>query len=491
MAEKLDVALLAKEEDAPGVPRISGMSQISFPGLKVSSKQILEEDNKAWRMPQRIRTVNQMATYHAIAAALNFYITNIARTPYEFVGEADFTPEEKERVNFTKSVFEDMDTSFFNVLRNQLSYLKYGFAINEKVYKRRLKGKSKYNDGLIGIADLPVINQSTLSGWVFSEDGRKLLGIEQSTANLQYGARYTAVKSTINIPIEKLAILSSSPQNENPEGVSLLRGAYESWRKAVEIENQEIIGVARDLGGLLVLKAPAAYLDPNASESIKTAGDEMRKVLRNVSTGEQQGMLLPSDRDDNKGEMFSAELLSSAGSKNYDTTDILNRIDSRMLVAMAADVVNVGTGSTGSLALVEGKTELAEMSLEYRHREIEDLYNNNIIPQLYQMNGWDPTRAAKLKFGNISKFSLDSLSKYIQRVSATGGIEKDRQFYNLTRTSIGLDPFPDDEPVHEDETGQDTSRSGDGLASATGGLNGTSDKAPGKDQSSSNNENGE
>ena len=39
MAEQLDVAILAKDPDAPGMPRIAGMSEIGTPGLKVIGKQ--------------------------------------------------------------------------------------------------------------------------------------------------------------------------------------------------------------------------------------------------------------------------------------------------------------------------------------------------------------------------------------------------------------------------------------------------------------------
>ena len=56
------------------------------------------------------------------------------------------------------------------------TYLDYGFAIHEKVFRRRLKANgSKFNDSIIGWRKLPVRSQSTISNWLFSDDGRELL----------------------------------------------------------------------------------------------------------------------------------------------------------------------------------------------------------------------------------------------------------------------------------------------------------------------------
>ena len=315
MAEQLDVAILAKDPDAPGIPRISGMSEIGTPGLKVVGKQILEEPDKAFRMPNRIKTVQQMSTDATIAAALQFYTVMLARVPYKIVPPVGATPKQKEQAKFIASCFDDMDSSMFSTIVSILSYLRYGFSVHEKVYKVRRKGKSKYDDGLVGLAGLKPRAQSTLYGWEFSEDGREITAFIQTANNIQYGDRYSNLavfKQPTPIPREKFLLFSSCPENGNPEGTSILRGAYTSWKKKCEIEDQEVIGISRDLGGLLKLTVPAAYLDPNADAGKKAAADEFKRVLRNVSTGEQSGILLPSDKDEvTKGDLFGAELLTS------------------------------------------------------------------------------------------------------------------------------------------------------------------------------------
>jgi len=478
MTEALNDSLLQRDPDSAGAPRIGGMSEVGYVGTKVISKQILEEESREWRMPRRVSTVNQMAKYHAIAAALQFYTVMLARTPYQITVGAEATDAEKERAKFVQTCLNDMDDSFFSTLVSALSYLRYGFSIHEKQYKRRVKGKSKYKDGLIGLAGLKPRSQSTISGWLYSEDGRTLKGVEQSTENMEYGARYAVLGTKIEIPREKIAIFSCSPMNSNPEGTSLLRGAYDAWRKAIEIENSELLGIAKDLGGIFKMGIPAAYLDPNADAGKKAVADEFKKVLRNISQGEQSGILLPSDSDETtKKELFTADIMQSQSGKSYDTVDILNRVDSRILLALSADILNVGNGASGSLSLVEGKSELVEMGLEYRLQEIADVFNKDVIPQLYEMNGWDTAGCAKMVFGNISKPSLDSISKFLQRTGATNTIEIDRELLNYSRGALGLAPKPDDEEPNLPEPA--TSRSGDGLVEGMGNGTGKSNGSSG------------
>lgn len=488
----LDEKLLKPDQDAPGAPRIAAMSQVGYTGLKVTSKQILEEADRNWRMPQRIKTADEMCKDASIAGALFVYTAMLSRVPYKIVPPVGATPEEKERAKFVESCLKDMDTPWFEVMSSVLTSLKYGFSILEKQYKRRTKDKSAYNDGLIGVKGLFPRSQATISGWIYSEDGRTLEGVEQSLSNLEYPSRLNSViGSTVEIPADKLMIFSTNKINNNVEGSPILKNAYTAWRMKRMIEDEEVKGVARDLNGLFKITMPAAYMDPNADSGKKNVFEEFKRVVRNISVGEQSGLILPSDVDpDSKKELFTAALLSSAGAKAFDTTEIISRWDNRIMISLFADVLNVGNDGNGSGSLVEGKTELIEVGIEYRLKEIASVVQAQLIKQLYQMNGWNTGRICEFQFDTVSKPTLDSISKAVQRILAVSGVERDRAFLNMTREAFGLEPFPDDEPVHEDELGETTSRSGDGM---TEGMSNGTGKSNGKsgDSSAGNKENAE
>ena len=458
--------LLGADPDANGPPRIGGMSETGFSGLRVFSKQILEERDARWRMPERVHTVDEMMTDGYISAAINFYISMLSQVSWTPKAPVGASKKGVERAKFVATCMNDMSHSWSSFITSLLSCQKYGWSLHEIVYKRRLKGKSKYDDGLKGWAKLPSRSQTTLYGWEFSEDGRDLTGFWQSLQGIQYSVNMQSVGLPKLIPREKFLLFRTNPQNDNPEGAPPLKAAYFAWRMKREIENQELLGASRDLSGLFHIQMPAAYMDPNASADKRAVYEEYKKVLRNVAKGEQQGIITPSDVDpETKQALFKAELMQSAGSSGYDTNAIIQRYASQMLVSLFADLLQMGAGSTGSFALSDNKREVIEFALKARLNEIKDVFDFHLIPQLFQMNEWELTELPTMEYGEINPIDLESLSKAVQRYAATGSIEIDRNVLNITRTSIGCDPLPEDEPPNEEYLPEKTSRSGEGMAS--------------------------
>jgi len=491
LAEALKQSQLKPDADAPGAPRISGMSQVGYTGLKVIQKHILEEADTAWRMPTRIKTIDEMQKDAAIASALQFYTVMLAKVPWTVKPPKGATPRQVERAKAIATMQDDMEHSWFSFVVSLLSSITYGFSIHEKVYKRRLKGNSKFNDGLIGWKSFPSRAQSTLSGWEFSEDGRKLTAFLQSLQNIQYAERYTNLSPTgqpIRIPREKFLLFRTSPVNDNPEGKSSLKAAYVAWRYKKTIEEQEMIGLGRELSGLFNMGIPARYMSPDASVADKAIYEEFKRVVRNVAVGEQSGIISPSDCDpETKSKMFTVDLLSSSGSSNYDTNKIIQRYTSQCLVALFSDLLQLGNDATGSFALAGAKADIIEYALEFRLKEIRDVLNFDLIPQTFAMNGWDDTDYPTFEFGSLGTPDLETISKFLQRTAATGSIEVDRELLNYSRGVLGLEPKPDDEPPNvPDKT---TSRSGDSMNTPSGGMNGTGNKVATGDNSTNNSDN--
>lgn len=492
MADTLDQTLLSPDANAALPPRMR-MSELGISGLKVLSNTIVEETDRAWRMPNRLATIDDMMKDEYIAAAIQFYTVMLSRVPFSIVPPKNATPTQKERANFVATCFEDMDDSMFSTMGSILSHMKYGFSALEIVLKRRTANTSRYEDGLVGIAALSPRAQATLGHWIYSEDGRKLLAVEQWLQNLQYGERYinlpTAQNGKITIPAEKLLLFTTSAQNNNPEGSPILKNAYKAFRYKKEIEKSELIGLARDLSGLVKMKAPAQYFSESASPAEKAIYEDLKRNLRNIARGEQEGVLIPSNLDpETKGTMFELELLTSTGAKSYDTSAIINRINGSIMIALFTDILNIGNNGAGSFAMVEGKKGLVEFGLEYRLQEIADVFNKRLIPMLFKYNQWDDKELPKLKFGKVSEIDLETLSKAGQRLGATGLIEADREMLNILRVSMGASPKADDEMPMEEFMNKPTTRAGDGMSegmpNGTGNSNGS-----GGDTSVSNNEN--
>ena len=120
------------------------------------------------------------------------------------------------------------------------------FPVTILVLRRRLKRKgSKYNDGYVGIHSLPIRAQNTvISGWKYSEDGRELVAVKQMIPSPLYDR---LVISGIEIHRKKFLLFNTDTHKGNPVGNSPFKACYIPWCYRVDIEERESVGIGRDL----------------------------------------------------------------------------------------------------------------------------------------------------------------------------------------------------------------------------------------------------
>jgi len=480
----LNTSLLTQDAEAPASPRIA-LGEQGYPGLRVALGSIVEESNRKLRMPYLVREINEMKKDSAVAAALSFYKTMLGRVKWNVKAPVGADDTLIERTAFIRTCMNDMEHSWFDFISSLMSVIDYGWCVNEKVYKRRTKKTSKYNDNLVGWKSLPVRAQSSWYKWKFTDDGRYLTHFVQDLNALNQSGQYNNLAkdgSVINIPREKFLLFRTSPENGNIEGTPALKSAWVAWRYKKEIETQEMLGIGRDLGGLLTIGIPAAYMSPDASPAHKAVYEDYKKAVRNVAVGEQSGIIIPSDCDEtSKKELFSVKLLTSDGGKSYNTSDIIQRYTSNILVCLFADLLQLGNNSTGSFALAGSKENIVTYALDYRLREIKNVLDNDLIKQTFEMNQWDTSVLPEFVYEPLDAISLDELGKYVQRVGAVGMIESNRDVLNIVRTAMGADPFPESDEPHEEYMKDATSRASEGMQSGmpsgTGDATGSSGNA--------------
>lgn len=216
-----------------------------------------------------------------------------------------------------------------------------------------------------------------------------------------------------------------------------------------------------------------------------------QRMMANAHQAKQSGFILPLIRDENGNRMFEFDIKSITGQKSNDTNEIISRYTSEILVCLFADMLALGNTGSGSFSLSESKMSIVEMGIQAKLDEIKSQLNHDLIPQLFELNGWSTEVLPYFDYGEISKESMEELSKYFQRTAAVGLIPKTPEVVNHVLAKGGFD-YRVDESMSNEELATilspDTSRSGDGLASASGGLNGTGNDAGQQDNSVSNNE---
>lgn len=473
------------------------MGEQGYLGLRICNDMIYEEAREELRWPRSVQTYYEMANDATIASALSLFEMMISRVKWTVKVPKDASPELQKRAKFVEQCMHDMDHSWFSFIKEVTSCFTYGFSVHEKVFRRRLtKNGSRYNDGLIGIKKLPIRSQTTISKFLFDENGRELKYVVQDLGLVPDASRYAGLlqknpNGELKLTREKFLLFRTDVARDNPEGKSPLSKVYVSWRYMQEIKEQEAIGITRDLAGMPTLYIPPRYMSADATPEEKEVYEYYKRVIRNIQMNEQSGLILPQMFDpESRQPLFKFELMGTQGGKSYDTNQIIQRYANEILQALFADLLKLGQDNVGSYSLADSKSSIMAMAIEARLKEIQDVLNMDLMRQLFEVNGWPVDELPEFAYGDLDEIDIDKFSQAIQRIKSNGLITPTAGNVNYIAEVLGL-PDRVEEGMAQEELkellGDPTSRSGDGMSKGSG--NGTSDQPASRDNSTSNKEN--
>jgi hypothetical protein len=406
------------------VPNGGPLEILGSSGLKRAAGIIDEEFLPALRGRKAVKVYQEMSLNDPTVGAMLFSITQLLRQIEWRVEAADNTPDATEAKDFVDECMNDMSHTWDDMISDILTCLVYGWSWHEIVYKKRIgpwekdpKKRSKFSDGKIGWRKISIRSQETLLRWVFDDDGGIRAMVQLAPPSYQ----------TVVIPIERSLLFRTDNAKGNPEGVSLLRRAYRPWFFKKRLEEFEAIGVERDLAGLPVAKVPASYMDAPEGSRERKVFDAYKKMVSNVRRDEHEGLVLPNQYDRNtKQPLFEFELMSSGGSRTFDTNSIIQRYEQRILMTVLADFILVGHEGTGSYSLHVDKTGIFRSALNTMAQMVADTFNRYAIPRLFDLNGWRPESLPKIVPANVDPPDITQLSSFM---AAMGG--------------LGMEWFPD------------------------------------------------
>lgn len=409
----------------PGyVAKAGGISfdEIGTSGLRQFGGYVLEEWLTKIQGRRAAWVWREMMDNSPIVGAILFAIEWLARgVPYRVE-----PGNSKDAAEFVEQCMHDMSAPWGDTVSEALSMLPYGWSYHEIVYKRRQglqerhatppsqtvgiesdlsentsnPASSKYDDGKIGWRKIPVRAQETLLRWHF--DGYS--GISAMEQIDWHGGDHV-------IPIEKALLFRARPRRNNPEGYSVLRTAYTSYFMLKNIQQIEAIGIERDLAGLPVLTPPDGVdiFAPSNTELLAKA----QALVTGVKRDEDAGIILPTD-----GWKF--ELMSSGGSRQIDTDEVIRRYEQRIATSMLADFVLVGQDAVGSYAMVDIKADTFGVALDGILDMMCDVFNRYAIPRLLKMNGMDASDPPKITHGSAGRIALEKVGTFLQSLALAG-----------------------------------------------------------------------
>ncbi|CAB4176115.1 hypothetical protein UFOVP978_9 [uncultured Caudovirales phage] len=416
--------------------------ELGASGLNRASGYIYEEPLVRLQGALGIKAYKEMAlndaTISTILYAINTLVRQVKWEVEAFSSEAD---DEKNKA-FLEECMDDMSHSWEDFICEVMSMIVYGWCGFEVIYKKR-KGpkesspskRSKHDDNKIGWRKIAIRSQDTLARWEFGDDGSVTAMIQQSPPLFKM----------VTIPVQKMILFRTEGHKNNPEGKSLLRGAYRAWCFKKRIEEIEGIGIERDLAGLPIVYVPKKILRADASAEDKQMLKVFKEMVTRVRRDEQEGIVFPLEYDANGMKVYEFSLLTSGSRREFNTDQIITRWDQRIAMTVLADFVMLGHSSVGSFALSSDKTDIFALALGSLLNNIASVVNRHAVPKLFAVNALPLDRLPVIKPTDIETPDIGLLGSFLQVLGGLGvPMAEDGETVNWLRSMAGAPQLTED-----------------------------------------------
>ena len=437
------------------------LGEVGTPYVRAVGGFIQDEKRKDLKWPNALVTYDKMAEDATISSVLNLNYTFLLQSLMnsKFIPGVAKTQASKDFANFLNWNFNNLaDQTKYEVYDHLVKFNKEGTSWFEKVFElnksRQWGGQYQYK-----LKKLAPRRLASIARPRWSDDGRTLLGVYQYAStklstpegmfNLVDLARVNG--SNTYIPANKCLFFAWDKSPGNFLGTSPLNGAYVAWKEKTMIASYEVVGVAKDMGGMLVLRVPNEVINraaenPNSDEA--AALKELQKNAALAHAGDQNYILLGSDTQGQNGNgnfEYDVQLIGvDGGGKQYSTKDLINERKKAILDIFGAGFLNLGNESHGSYALADTKQSLHAFYMERQLLFIANVFVNDLVKQLAELNGvyLSEDEMPRMQFGTLDQQDPEVLSKVGNRLGAQQLFPRDKEFLLSYYEDLGLDIEP-------------------------------------------------
>ena len=474
------------------------------PRIVTSGYYIQTQKKTDLKMPTFLTTADNMALDDAVYNSID--ITNLLVITALYGGECvagkSGSKKSRDAADFINYCLHNMSYgTWLDALQNIVTDLKYGFSILNIVLERRMYGQYK---GSFVLKKLSPRDQKSIYGWLWDKNQRELLGfVQQPPLKSARGFKLSDYKNGLTAlsvgkyydsiyPIirrEQMLHFKYNSTNNNPQGDPPCMHCYTAWMEKRLIEEYEVIGISKDLGGIVVLRVPSELIEKaNDPTNFPEEAAEYQALQTNTAdlhAGKSSFLLLTSDTDiSSKKYLYDFELKGiDGGGKQYQTSEIINQKKKSIYNVFGTGHMLLGQDSVGSYNLASAHTSTHSYYVERNILQKIDVINTQLIPRLLAANNiyldWKDVPVFQPK--SPTPPDKDVISKTIQRIKSVNGLTPSA----LEHLYKQLD-WPTDGIEDIDFNDKGKSRAADGMK--TPGF-GTSTSVDGTDHSIANNEN--
>jgi hypothetical protein len=351
-----------------------------------------EEFLRDLRGQRAIKVYTDMATDAIVGACLGTIKSTLRNVKWSAQGGDD------ERKEFIESCFSDFNWG--DALSEAFTMLDFGWSWLCPGYKRRSGStndpltRSKFKDGKIGWSKWFPRSQDSFREWRWDERGELMAMVQQAPPT------YAVTVIDLNRSLHFRTV----SHKDNPEGISILRTAFRSWKFHKNGETIEAIGMERDLAGLPYIKR---------HPSLKGNDENYKEILRKIRRDENEGLLIDLLKDENGNDLIEFGLLASAGTRQFDSDKVIQRKAREIALAMHVDMILMGHEKVGSYSLADNKTSIYSLFVGSILDTVQRVINDNAIPRLLALNGMSVDDAPMWMPGDIESADLGVLGTFL------------------------------------------------------------------------------
>ena len=378
------------------------------------------------KLPKAFETYREMLLDEYISGGLGLTKSLISKLDYSLVADEQASTQEKVLIGkLNKSLSNLSGYTKTDLLNQILSLLEYGQSMFEIVLKQ--------TNGSQVFDTFSPIHPIDVQKYVYNRNVLKQLILNPSD-NDGLLVQQTATEKKLNG--EKVLQFKLNPSLDYPLGQSLLNRCYLPWKKKGIASEYELIGVAKNLSGVLKIKAPAEYIQAYYNEPASDNARYMQELIDQAElthAGKTSVCVVASDAQENGVSLFDLTTIGNSDGNDIDVNEIIKRYDISILTTLYTDILALGQGGSGSFALSDSKTTLLSLFIDSLLNAITSGFEK-VVKAAYSANGIIPANEyPKLTFTEIEKLDFDTFSRGWQRLVQSGAVQADDELENFLR----------------------------------------------------------
>ena len=333
-------------------------SKIGFTGIRRYKGMVNEEYFAKLQGVKRIDVIDRMRSDGMVQAVITALRLPIMAAAWNVEPAGRDANAQKAADLVEHNLFELLGECWEAEVREQLNALVYGFHVSAINWEVR--------DGAVVLDDLTPIHPRTIlqssKRWELDPQGRVL-------ACWQYGSDGETFREE-RLPGDRILHLTTDAEYRNPEGRTILRGAYKHWHLKEHHYNADAIGSERSAVG-----TPwGTYPKDTSEEKQQAFYDSLAGIIT-----DEAGALVTE-------EGYNVQNFSIQ-TKTYETFKSIQHHDAKIAQSVLAGFLTLGQeGNGGAYALSSDLTDLFLLALEFYADYLCARFNRVIIPKLVGYN---------------------------------------------------------------------------------------------------------